>query len=228
MNRDHTANISYPVKFVYNDSSLVLVSPLPKKIQMHVSGYGWNLLRKTFWFDIEPLTVEISNPLKTKVLTARNLLPIVTDQLKGIKVNYLIKDTFWINFERKIIKEQTVFVDTSKVSLAKGLSIVSPVLINPPKILVEGPQSLINELNDTLFLTIQENKIDEHYDEDVKIFEVSNLINYDTEKVRVTFEVAPTPKSPVLNLDSAQKVNDSIKNKIDSLLKKSDSSKKFR
>jgi len=220
MNRDHSANISYPVKFIYNDSSLVLVSPLPKKISMHVSGYGWNLLRKTFWFDIEPVTIRIEKPLKTKVITSRNLLPLVVDQLNGIKVNYLLKDTIWVNFERRIIKEQTVYVDGSKVSLNQDLSIISPISIEPSKVLVEGPESLLSELGDTLFLTIPQNNIDENFDEEVKIFEVSNLINYDRKNVRVSFKVAPTPKPPVINLDSARRVNDSIKNNIDSILNK--------
>lgn len=211
MNRDHTANISYPIRFVYNDSSLILVSPLPKKLPMHVSGYGWNLLRKTFWFDIDPIIVRLEDPLNTKVITARNLLPLVNDQLKGIKINYILKDTFWMSFERKIIKEQLVFVDTSKVSLASGFIITSPVIIEPSKVLVEGQESLIKKLSDTLFLTIPNNQIDENFDSEVKIFEVSNLINHDRKKVRVTFEVGAKPI---------------IENNTDSTLIKTDSLKK--
>jgi len=208
MNRDHTANISYPIKFEYKDSSLVLVNPLPKRISLHVSGYGWNLLRKTFWFNIEPITYKLEDPLKTKVITARNLLPVVTEQLNGVKVNYLLKDTFWINFERKVIKEQFVYVDTGKISLAEGLEIKSPVIVNPSTILVEGPQSLVEKLSDTLFLTIPQNEIDEDYDSEVKIFEVSNLINIDRKKVQVLFKVGKKEPPPV--------VTDSLTNQSDS------------
>jgi hypothetical protein len=203
MNRDHTANISYPIKFEYKDSSLILVNPLPKKINLHVTGYGWNLLRKTFWFNIEPVVYKLEDPLRTKVITARNLLPVVTEQLNGVKVNYLLKDTFWINFERKTIKEQLVYVDTSKVSLAEGLEIKSPVIVNPPKILVEGPQSLIEKLSDTLFLSIPQNEIDEDYDAEVKIFEVSNLINIDRKKVQVLFKVGKKEPPKVENDSTA-------------------------
>ena len=193
LNKEHTTRISYPIRFIYKDSGLVMLSPPPERIEMSVSGYGWNLLKKTYWFNIKPVTLRI-DPFKTKHLTSKRLLSVMSEELNGIKVNYLIKDTIWLHFERKMEKELVLTIDTSKLNLESGLAVISPVTMTPDKIRVEGPESIIYRLKDTLEIIIPSGNINKDFNEEVKLFEFSDLVKMSAKKVNVSFSVGvPLP-----------------------------------
>ena len=189
---NYTTVIDYPVKFVFanpNDS-LIAVSPPPEKIEIDVSGRGWILFRKTFWFNYEPIKIDLPSPVDTKFLTRASLLPIIEQQLSDLKVNYLVSDTLFINIERKISKKLKVFVDSANVSLEDNHRITSPIRFRPDSVLIAGPVSVIDDLPGRMRLDIEEDDIDSKFSEkiDANVLELP-LVTYYPEKVSVSFEV---------------------------------------
>jgi hypothetical protein len=199
LNKDYSTRLSYPIQFEYDDSTFVSVVPLPKKVRLNVSGYGWNLLKKTLQVNIVPLTYRISSPLQARYITGTNLLPFITEQIRDIRINYIVEDTIFFDFDRISIKKVALQVDSMAINLAEGYRLTSPIILNPAYINFKGPSSLLKALPDSIFVNIPLKSIDENFQEDIPVNYVqSSLIEPDNTKVKVNFNVASFRKETQL------------------------------
>ena len=153
--------VSYPIEFEFDQDSVVVMRPLPKVVDLDVSSGGWNLFRRTLWFSVEPLNIDLENPTDIRYLTRSTLLPIVADQLVGLDVNYMLTDTLFIHIEKKISREVHIRVDSANLSLDNNYRIVSPIIIDPPVINLLGPETIINSLQEDYYVLIRDTRIND-------------------------------------------------------------------
>lgn len=189
---DYTTVINYPARFTFDNpnDSLIVVKPPPERIAIDVSGRGWILFRKTFWFNYQPVNIELSSPVDTKFLTRGSLRPVVEPQLSDLKVNYIVDDTIFINIEKRVSKKLRVFVDSSRVGLEENHRITSQLRLRPDSVLVAGPMSVIEDLPGSMELGIDEEDIDSEFNDriDANVLQ-EPLVTYYPEKVSVNFKV---------------------------------------
>lgn len=191
LNKRYTTKISYPVEFlVDNPEDVVIVKELPSKVEIDVSGGGWNLLRKTLWFNVNPLTIPLSNPTQVKYISGTSLVPLISDQLSELSLNYVITDTLKIDIEEKISKTAFVRIDSQAIHLAPSFRLVSDIVIQPDSVTFIGPSSLINQLPDSVYLILPDN-IANDFNGEVNInMATSNLVSHYPASVNVQFDVA--------------------------------------
>ena len=190
LNKSHSALISYPIEFVFNVDSTVVMNPLPTTIKIDVSSGGWNLFRRTLIFSIDPIKVELDNPSEVNFLTQSFLSPIVEDQLKGLTINYIVTDTLFLSIERKITKRMILKVDSLSLPLEEDYQLMSNITIQPDHVVLIGPKSIINSFESDFYITLDENNIDEDFDGRVEVPIVfEDLIQSDPSEVNVSFEV---------------------------------------
>ena len=190
LNKSHSALISYPIEFVFNIDSTVVMNPLPTTIKIDVSSGGWNLFRRTLIFSIDPIKVELDNPSEVNFLTQSFLSPIVEDQLKGLTINYIVTDTLFLSIERKITKRMRLKVDSLSLPLEEDHQLISNITIQPDHVVLIGPESIINSFETNFYITLDENNIDEDFDGRVEVPIVfEDLIQSDPGEVNVSFEV---------------------------------------
>ena len=190
LNKSHSALISYPIEFVFNIDSTVVMNPLPTTIKVDVSSGGWNLFRRTLIFSIDPIKVELDNPSEVNFLTQSFLSPIVEDQLKGLTINYIVTDTLFLSIERKITKRMRLKVDSLSLPLEEDHQLISNITIQPDHVVLIGPESIINSFETDFYITLDENNIDEDFDGRVEVPIVfEDLIQSDPGEVNVSFEV---------------------------------------
>ena len=191
LNKSYSTKINYPVTFVIEDTDdVVVVEDLPEKIEIDVSGGGWNLLRKTFWFNINPLNIPLNNPEEVNYILGSSLVPLISDQLSEISLNYVVTDTLQIRIEEKIKKTLKVRLDSPSIEVNPPYQIISEVIVSPDSVTFTGPSSAINDLPDTITLSLPSG-IENDYNEDVEInYRGSDLVSYAPEAVNVRFEVA--------------------------------------
>ena len=190
LNKSHSALISYPIEFVFNIDSTVVMNPLPTTIKIDVSSGGWNLFRRTLIFSIDPIKVELDNPSEVNFLTQSFLSPIVEDQLKGLTINYIVTDTLFLSIERKITKRMRLKVDSLSLPLEEDHQLISNITIQPDHVVLIGPKSIINSFESDFYITLDENNIDEDFNGRVEVPIVfEDLIQSDPSEVNVSFEV---------------------------------------
>lgn len=215
LNKDYSALISYPIEFDFQTDSVAILDPLPDKVKVDVSSGGWNLFRRTLWFSVTPIRISLDNPTDIKFLTRSTLLPIVTEHLNDLEVNYLLTDTLFINVERKEVKKVNIKVDSANISLDNNYRIISPIEISPDTVSIYAPVSVLKTLGEEYYVMLSENRIDEDTKDRVEIplpypdlmkavpsqVEVTFKVErFDQERMKVPVEKINFPSSPALQL----------------------------
>ncbi len=164
LNKDYNDQIDYPIEFVFDRDSLVVIQPLPEYIEIDVSGGGWDLFRKGMQFRLNPIKIELKNPAETRFLTKSSILPIVINQLNQFNINFLFTDTLFINIDRKILRKVTLEIDSAQISLNKNYRIVSPITLKPDTAIIYGPAGFVDTLPDNHIVPILAKEIDHSFD----------------------------------------------------------------
>ena len=187
----YSTKINYPLSIKYNDSLYVATTPLPKQITVSLSSTGWNLLKDNLSLNVPPLVYEIANPLIVKRLDASFLMEILSAKLKNTKVNYVLTDTTTLNFERKLTKKILLKVDSIGIDLEKNFVVSSLINLSPSQIMIEGPESILKNYPDVLFVKIPAKNLATNFDDKVSIIlPKQSSVKANIEKTLVSFEVA--------------------------------------
>ncbi|MGB3588515.1 MAG: hypothetical protein WBA23_18355 [Tunicatimonas sp.] len=161
LNKDnYTTRIRYPLAITYPpDTSTYLLSELPKDVTVQVNGGGWDLLKKSLRLNTAPLQVRLDTPTRTKYILGKSLAERISGQLDNINLDYVVTDTLRINIDSAQSRTITVIVDPESMQLAENHRMVSDIAVLPPQVEVWGPTSLVNNLSDTLQLSLSNQKI---------------------------------------------------------------------
>lgn len=190
LNKDYDARISYPIEFQFDRDSVVIMQPLPTTLSIDVSSGGWNLLRKTFWFNVTPIQIVLENPTEIGFYTRNSLMPIVSDQLDELKINYLATDTIYINIERKRQKKVALFIDSLGIDLAENHRITSPISLVPDSVILVGPQSFYDTLGTSHQVWIESRGISSNFNREIDVkLRGGRLTSSIPDQVRIQFQV---------------------------------------
>ncbi len=190
LGKPYNTRIEYPIEFVFDSDSLVLMHPLAEYVELDVTGGGWDLFRQNFWFGSDPVLIEPDNPVSTKFLTRPTILPLVANHLSQFQINFMYTDTLYIDIERKISKTMKLDIDTSSISLDNDFRITTLISINPDTAVIYGPTSFIDTLKSTYFTPIDDREIDSDFDQFITLgLPEGHNITSNPQKVNVTFRV---------------------------------------
>lgn len=194
MNKHYnTAHITYPIHVKYDKNVFIRIAELPTKIKLNVSGQGWDLLKKTFWFNIKPIVLKPANLPKNTYLTSSFLMSIASGYFKNIKINYIMNDTIHLYFDYRVKKTIPVRIDSAGISLVKNFRIISPISFDPDSVEFDGPAASINSLPDIIKLNIPDKykNIKKDFKKELPIqYKFNKLISLSTKEVQVSFNVA--------------------------------------
>jgi len=189
LNKDYTASIRQPLEFVFDREGLVVVR-LPDEVNVNVSGGGWNLLRKTSWFNVKPIQINLESPTSTRVMIGSSLRPLLSDQLDEFTVNFVISDSLFIDVELETQKSIPILVDSIALNLRNRFRVTSPINLSKDTLRITGPESMINSFPDTFIVRIEEQRIDDDFDRDVEINGLPKFIRAEPEEIEVSFRVS--------------------------------------
>ena len=189
LNKNYATNVNVPLQFEFDSKKFVAVDPLPATIALNVSGNGWELLRKSLGVKVPAITMPIERPLETRKIVASTLAPIVASQLGTLKVNYIVTDTLRLKIESTATRKIKLQVDLKSISFKKGFGRISPVLIMPDSVTLDGPKSFIDNLSDTLLLKVNATRVSSNLKENVEVIINNNLVSRNPPVAEVIFEV---------------------------------------
>lgn len=190
MNRDHLADVSYPVVFKYNNQELMQKSEERTKITFHAYGLGWDLLKlKLNWF-VDPIEIDITNKKKYRYLLSSDIKPYLEDKLPIVEIRYFLSDTLYTGLDKVKKEKMKIYLDRDRTFLAEDYKIDGTIRINPEYIMATGPASILDTMSHKILIKLSENNISEEYKEEISIPKPSNSqVKYGAEKVEVSFKV---------------------------------------
>jgi len=220
LNKNYNARINYPLEYTFQRDSVIVVAPLSNKVKIDVGGGGWTLFRKTFWFNAEPIIISLDNPTDIKYYTRSSLVPLISDQLDGLNLNFVITDTVFINIEKKVIKKLKVQIDSLSVPIKEDFRITSPIYITPDSVFITGPKSIMDKMNLYVWAELDNNNIDEEFDDEVKLLLPNDrLVTASPTEVNINFNVEEFKFVELpINMEAINFPNDSSIYMLDSMI----------
>ena len=191
-NKNYATNIRFPLHFEYNQDKFVPVSALPHQININVSGNGWDLFRNQLGLKLPELSISLEHPTEVKKIVASTLPPMLQPQLGKLQINYLVVDTLRIHLDEKDFHRYKVVVDLSGFSFREGYGRVSPIVILPDSVTLEGPKGVLHAMPDSLSISITGKQVNQNFNDDVEVL-LTNTENIkrDPPIVKIMFEVGP-------------------------------------
>jgi hypothetical protein len=190
LNKNYSANISFPVAFDYDQEKYIPVRSLPTSIRMNVSGLGWDLLRRSSGLKVPPLVIPLERPTDVQKIVGSTLPALFSTQLEGLQINFVLTDTVHIEMDQRIRRKIWLTLDSVNRYLDPDFGFVNTIRITPDTIWLEGPQRIVNALPDSLSLTLPRGGIDKNFEDEVEVVLNHNeLIKRDPPVVQVSFQV---------------------------------------
>jgi hypothetical protein len=190
-NKSHSSTIRFPLRFEYDNHQFVTVSPLPHQISIHVTGSGWDLIRRTWGIKLPELTIPLERPMEVKKIVASSLTPVLTSQLGGLHINYIVTDTLYVQLDERISKTFHLAADLSKIKYRDGFGSTGVVEVIPDHVVIDGPRSIVNKIPETILLSVTGNQIAKTFHEEVEVPLFNNeSIKRDPPVVSVKVEIS--------------------------------------
>lgn len=189
MNKNYDTRLDYPIDYIFNRDSVVVVTPLTSTLKIIVSSGGWNLLRKTLRINATPIQAPLANPTEIKYLTRSSLIPLISDKLGGLKLKYLVTDTLFLDIEKKVVKRLPVYVDSMSVPLKESYRLTSAIEISEDSVTFSGPKSIMDDLEDRVLLKFRDEAIDGDYESELS-YQVEKLVKASPKETNVKFEAS--------------------------------------
>ena len=190
MNRNHLADVSYPVVFKFDNQELITSRDSKKEIAFHAYGQGWDLLKlKLNWF-VDPIEINIQNKKKFKYILSSQIRPYLEDRLPELDIRYFLTDTIYTGLDKVKKVKMKVYLDREEIDLAKDYKIDGAIRISPEYVMATGPSSVLDSMAHKIVIKLSDSNISDAYKDEVSIPEpTSDLVSYDTKKVEVAFTV---------------------------------------
>ena len=152
LSEEYTAEIRMAVKYTDYPDDKVLANIPPDRLLLTVSGQGFSLLRYRFGLSLSPLTIEAGyNTLHRKThdeyyIATQAIFNRISGQLSSdMNLKHIAPDTLNFVFTETISRE--IPVKTAiQLQFEKGFLPSGNMVINPEKITVTGPRTIVDTL----------------------------------------------------------------------------------
>ncbi|MEQ9413525.1 MAG: hypothetical protein RIF39_06825, partial [Cyclobacteriaceae bacterium] len=190
LNKDYSTNLRFAVNFQFDQERYVPVEPLPKAVFMNVSGNGWDLLRKSLGVNLPDMNIPLERPTEVKKIVGSTLPALLAGQLGNLQINHVVTDTLYLTLDPREKRKIRVTVDPNNFLFADGFGRLSPIVVLPDSVLLEGPKSVLDKLPDSVLLELNEEGIKKDFREEVEVKILrEDLLKRTPEAVEVIFEV---------------------------------------
>ena len=190
LNKNYATNVRFPLKFEFDQTKFAPSRALPADIYLNVSGNGWNLFRKVLNVKLPAIVIPLERPAEIRKIVGSTMPPLLAGQIGNLKINHVVTDTLYLSIEARDSGRFKLVVDASQISYKKGYGRISPIVVLPDSILLEGPKSAIRKLTDTLALILPDKKLSSNFKEEIEVvIPNGGFIRRNPPVVEVIFEV---------------------------------------
>ena len=190
LNKDYTTSINYPVEFLYDHDLFIATKPVPEEIQINVNGGGWNLIRRSGFFNTRPIIINLDNPDQQKQISGNSLRATLSDQLTEFRLNFVVTDTVYLSITNRIKKKFLIKVDSSEILMRDDYRIISNISIAVDSLEIDGPDEYVNAMPDSIVIIPLDDDIDDDFNEEISIPLQNPLLIATPSEINVTFLVA--------------------------------------
>lgn len=193
LNKDNYSTIvDYPVQWEYDQKNYVAVKPLPKSIQIQISGNGWDLLRKYFNISTNAYPILLNSPAEKNYLLTADLKRGLGEFITPTLLENVLGDTIPFQIDRIVTKTLIPELDSAGYSLEKNIALEGKVSFNPDKLEVTGPSSILESYQGKFPVVLNAKKIAKNYSGKVPLEleeDLAKLVQLKQTEIQVSFSI---------------------------------------
>lgn len=189
-NKEYSTNLRFPILFEFDGERYVPAEHFPKSVILNVKGIGWDLIRRQVGLKQPEMIIKLDRPAEIKKIVGAALIPMLTPQVGNLKINFVATDTLYLNIDKRDSHRYRLTADVSSITFREGYGRISPIVILPDSIKLEGPQNRLHELIDSILLKVEADNVSENFRQEVEVtFPGSEFVKRDPPLAQVMFEV---------------------------------------
>ena len=193
LNKDNYSTIvDYPVQWEFDQKNFVAVKPLPKSIQIQISGNGWDLLRKYFNISTNAYPILINSPAEKNYLLTSDLKRGLGEFITPTLLENVLGDTIPLQIDRIVTKTLIPELDSTGYSLDRNIALEGKVSFNPDKLEVTGPSSILESYQGKFPVVLNAEKIAKNYSGKVPLEleeDLATLVQLKQTEIQVSFSI---------------------------------------
>jgi len=202
-NKNYSTNVRFPLLFEFDGEKYAPAEHLPKSVNLNVSGNGWDLFRKHLGLKVPPVIIPLERAKEIKKIVGSTLAPMLATQVGNLKINYVVTDTLYLQIDERDSHRYKLVADISGVTFREGYGRISPVVLLPDSIELNGPQSKLHALNDSIVLILSKKNVSDNFRTEAEVdFPGSEFVKRNPPVVQIMFEV-----NQVVNVTTNLRVN---------------------
>lgn len=199
LNKEHTATVAYPIQFRFDHTAFVATKTLPEKVQLNITGTGWDLLRKSVGFKLQPLRMDLGQPSGVLKIGPNSVLSLASTQLQGTKINFIANDTLQIAIEPRKQRKVKLFINQKRLRFELGFGQSSEIKFSPDSVSMDGPASVISQLGDSVLVSMPPARLSQNVRTEIKLQgSIANSVVFTPGTISVRFEVSELKDEAVL------------------------------
>ena len=153
LNKVYTTEVPYPIVYKHLPENKILVNNPPEKITITIRGQGFDLLKYELTKFLFPYIIDVSKLVQNQpsgrhiVFYTQDLIPDLSKKFKSdVKIVNISPSKIYLDFNE--IKSKTVKVKPRiSYKLEKQYILVGKIKVNPEKITIKGPESILDTIN---------------------------------------------------------------------------------
>lgn len=193
LNKDNYSTIvDYPIQWEYDQKNYVAVKPLPKSIQIQISGNGWDLLRKYFNISTNAYPILVNSPAEKDYLLTGDLKRGLGEFITPTLLENILGDTIPYQIDRIITKTLVPALDSTGYTLEKNSFLEGKATFKPNKLELTGPSSLVEAFEGKFPVALNAKKISKNFSGKVSLEleeDLAKLVQLKPSEVQVDFSV---------------------------------------
>ena len=193
LNKDNYSTIvDYPLEWEFDQERYLPVKPLPKSVQIQISGNGWDLLRKYFNLNEPPYKITLADPSSMEHILTSELKRPLGEFLTPTQLIGFLEDSVKFKIDRIETRNLKPMLDSASFTLAKNAVIEGEIKFDPETIKITGPTSILDIFDGKFPINLNQSRIDEDFQEEVPLTIEKNLaevISLNLDKINVSFTV---------------------------------------
>lgn len=192
LNKEYDTQLALPLRIEFDEERFAPAEAIPAMLPVNIHGNGWDLLRNSLGYKAPIVTVPLERPAGSHRIPGSVLAPNVISQLGDLKLNFVVLDTLRLRLEPRSTRKVKLAADISRVTYRQNVGQVGPVVILPDSVLLDGPQSYLEALPDSLLIRLPSRRVTAQYRETLEIpLEQGEFIRRNPPVAEVMFDVGP-------------------------------------
>jgi hypothetical protein len=189
-NKNYSTNVRFPLLFEFDGEKYAPAEHLPKSVNLNVSGNGWDLFRKHLGVKVQPVIIPLERAKEIKKIVGSTLAPMLATQVGNLKINYVVTDTLYLQVDERDSHRYKLVADISGITFRNGYGRISPVVVLPDSIELDGPQSRLHALDDSIVLVLNDKNLSDNFRTEAEVeFTGSEFVKRNPPVVQIMFEV---------------------------------------